>query len=163
MTSQPHELTKESTMTETTHEVARLTADVCLFGRREGNLYVAAILRARAPYEGYWALPGGRVEVDEETVAAAHRELAEETGASVDALELVGVYSTPRRDPRGRYVSFAYACLLPHTIPLTGGDEGATFPQWFLVDELLSAPGRLAFDHRRILRDALRIVTGGRP
>ena len=35
-------------MTETTPETARLTADVALFGWREGSLYVAAIRRGWA-------------------------------------------------------------------------------------------------------------------
>jgi 8-oxo-dGTP diphosphatase len=149
-------------MTDTVPETARLTADVALFGRREGNLYVAAILRGHDPYAGCWALPGGHVDVNEETLDAARRELTEETGVSVDMLELVGVYSTPGRDPRGRYVTFAYACLLEHTIPMTAGDD-ATEAQWVLVDDLLTDGVRLAFDHDRIIRDAHRAVHGGRP
>lgn len=146
-------------MTDTIPETARLTADVVLFGWREGNLYVATILRAHDPYEGCWALPGGHVDVDEETLDAAHRELTEETGVSVDTLELVGVYSAPGRDPRGRYATFAYVCLLPHTIPLLAGDDAAA-AQWVIVDDLLAGE-RLAFDHGLIIRDALRIVGGG--
>lgn len=146
-------------MNDTIPETARLTADVCLFGWREGSLYVAAIRRGHDPYAGCWALPGGHVDVDEETLTAAHRELTEETGARVNAnrLEFVGVYAAPGRDPRGRYVTFAYACLLDYTIPLTAGDD-ATDAQWVLVDDLLADGARLAFDHGQIIRDARRMV-----
>jgi 8-oxo-dGTP diphosphatase len=37
---------------------------------------------------GRWGLPGGHVEPGEEPLAAAHRELMEETGLSVDRLDL---------------------------------------------------------------------------
>jgi 8-oxo-dGTP diphosphatase len=37
---------------------------------------------------GQWGLPGGHVEPGEEPIAAAHRELLEETGLSVDRLDL---------------------------------------------------------------------------
>jgi 8-oxo-dGTP diphosphatase len=148
-------------MTDTIPETARLTADVCLFGWREGSLYVAAILRGHAPYRNCWALPGGHVDVGEETLVAAYRELAEETGMNVPTLRFVDVYSTPGRDPRGRYVTFAYTHLLAHTMPLRAGDDAAE-AQWVLVDELLSISDALAFDHAQIIRDARRIVTGGR-
>lgn len=38
------------------------------------------IERGRPPSVGRWALPGGRIEPGEEPVAAARRELSEETG-----------------------------------------------------------------------------------
>jgi len=149
-------------MTDTIPETARLTADVVLFGRREGSLYVAAIRRGHDPYAGCWALPGGHVDVGEEALVAGYRELAEETGMNVPTLRLVGVYSTPGRDPRGRYVTFAYTHLLAHTMPLRAGDDAAD-AQWVLVDDLLADGARLAFDHDQIIRDARRIVIGDRP
>lgn len=147
-------------MTDTTRETARLVADVALFGQRDGDLYVLAILRGHAPYQNCWALPGGHVNVGEEILAAARRELAEETGLSItEELQLVGVYADPDRDPRGRYVDFAHTTCLPDTPSPTAGDD-ATEAQWVLVDELLSISDALAFDHARIIRDALRVVGG---
>ena len=43
------------------------------------------ILLVRATYQSWWSLPGGRVERGEEPIAAAARELSEETGVAVAA------------------------------------------------------------------------------
>jgi 8-oxo-dGTP diphosphatase len=144
-------------MTDTTPETARLVVDVALFGQRDGDLHILVIRRGRGPYEGCWALPGGRVDVGEETLDAAYRELIEETGLTVVALRVVGVYSSPDRDPRGRYVDFAYTSWLPNTPPPTAGDDAAE-AEWIPVAELLSTAGSLAFDHDHIISDALRVI-----
>lgn len=137
----------------TTSETARLTADVVLMAENDGELHVLLILRGWDPFEGRWAVPGGHVDAGEEVVAAGHRELAEETGLSTAQLDLVGVYSTPGRDPRGRYVTFAYVALLDHMTEPTAGDD-AREARWFPVADVLADPDRLAFDHHRIITDA---------
>lgn len=43
-----------------------------------------------------WALPGGGLEIGENVASAAIREVLEETGISIDGLELTGVYSDPK-------------------------------------------------------------------
>ena len=146
------------TSTDTTPETALLVVDVALFGQQDGDLHVLVIRRGWDPYKGCWALPGGHVDAGEETLSAARRELAEETGLSVaDELQLVGVYADPDRDPRGRYVGFAYTACLPDTPTPTAGDD-ATEAEWIPVAELMATTGSLAFDHDRIIGDALRVV-----
>jgi len=137
-------------------EVA-LTADVVLFGERDGELYVLMVTRRYDPFIGYRALPGGMVEADEETIDAAHRELGEETGISPASLTYVGVYTAPHRDPRGRYVSFVYTTRLGHLPMPTAGDD-AKKAEWVLADEALATGTELAFDHKQIIGDALRVV-----
>tara|TARA_R110002110_G_C13454717_1_gene717456 strand:+ start:2814 stop:3281 length:468 start_codon:yes stop_codon:yes gene_type:complete len=44
------------------------------------------IKRAEEPRRGYWALPGGFMEIDESPREAAVREAREETGIELDAL-----------------------------------------------------------------------------
>lgn len=78
------------------------------------------------------------------------REVKEETGLDVEARGLVGVYSDPRRDPRGHTVSVAYLCARRDGV-LRGGDD-AVEAKWFGLECL---PG-LAFDHSRIISDSLR-------
>jgi 8-oxo-dGTP diphosphatase len=143
--------------TDTVPETARLTADVVLFGESDGHLYALVIRRGWDPYAGHWALPGGHVDAGEDTESAARRELAEETGLRIGALDLVAVYADPGRDPRGRYATFAYTARLAHLPDPTAGDD-ATDARWVLVDELLATGTRLAFDHKLIIHDALRLV-----
>ncbi|GAA1208915.1 NUDIX domain-containing protein [Prauserella alba] len=141
-------------------EMANLTADVALFSLDERDRpCVLLIRRGWDPFEGHWALPGGHVDAGESTEVAAHRELAEETGLRIGSVEPVGVYAAPGRDPRGRYVTFAYATtvgtLAPQLMPIAGDD--ATEAHWLPVADVLGLDWLpLAFDHRQIIRDAAR-------
>lgn len=142
---------------DTTPETAHLTADVVLFGGHVGDLRVLAIRRRWDPFADCWALPGGHVDQGEQTIDAARRELAEETGLAVGILHPFGVYADPGRDPRGRYVTFAYAARvldLPEPTPA----DGATDAQWIPVRHLTCGASGLAFDHVRIVSDALAVV-----
>ena len=78
-----------------------LTADAVILAEIKGKLCVLLIRRKHQPYQGYWALPGGYVEQNEQALAAAHRELTEETGLRRVKLKCIGFFDTPGRDPRG--------------------------------------------------------------
>jgi len=109
---------------------------------------IVLIRRASDPFEGQWALPGGFVEIGEPVEAAATREAAEETGLAVELARLVGVYSDPERDPRGHNVSVAFLVRV-----LSGELAAATDASEVSVLDPSSV--ELAFDHRRIIDDAL--------
>ena len=133
-----------------------VTADVVLFTIADGALRVLLIQRADEPFRGAWALPGGFVLPDENLDQAAARELAEETGLKeADChLEQFASYGDPDRDPRMRVVTVAYWAVcaqLPET--RAGGDAAAA--ESMPVDRIESGEIDLAFDHERILRDAL--------
>ena len=93
-----------------TYEYPRpaVTVDVVLFTIRAGDLAVLMIRRGGAPFKGHWALPGGFVEENESLERAASRELKEETGIEQAALEQLGAFGDPGRDPRGHTVSVAF-------------------------------------------------------
>ena len=122
-----------------------LTADAVLLKGHE----VLLIKRARPPFEGKWALPGGFVDVDETVENAARRELVEETGLRGDIVDLLGVYSEAGRDPRGHTVTVAYVMRAGGTVDIAAGDDAAE-AKWFPLGKLPD----LAFDHARILNDA---------
>lgn len=145
-----------------------LTVDLAVFTLRSGVLAVLLVQRREHPYRGFWALPGGFVRADESADAAARRELAEETGATTFTghLEQLRTYSSPDRDPRMRVISVAHVALAPGLPePRPGGDAAAA--RWWPVEDL-GLPDvhhdsgqdavPLAFDHARILADALERV-----
>ncbi len=57
-----------------------------------------------------WALPGGIVDWGETVEETASRELEEEAGLEIVRIErLVGVYSSPERDPRSHSIAVTIA------------------------------------------------------
>ncbi|MFC8284658.1 NUDIX domain-containing protein [Streptomyces cyaneofuscatus] len=135
-------------MTELVENI-RYTADVvCIRGSE-----VLLIERGWDPHKGMYALPGGHVDPGETSRNAAARELLEETGVHVAPAELVfvGVWDEPDRDPRGRYITAAYAAIVPEDTTARAGDDAAAV-RWVPLD----APGTLAFDHGEIVAAACR-------
>ena len=57
---------------------------------------VGRVLLVRRADDGYWELPGGRVEIGETASAAVVREVAEEAAVAIRITGLSGVYSDPR-------------------------------------------------------------------
>ncbi len=53
-----------------------------------------------------WELPGGKLEPGEDPAAAAARELREETGLRVEALEALGTWEAPEARPPVRLHAF---------------------------------------------------------
>jgi len=93
-----------------------------------------------------WALPGGFVDVGETLETAARREALEETGLDLGALQLLGVYSDPRRDPRQHTISTVY--VAQGRGQLKAGDDAAA-ARVYNLDALPA----LCFDHAQILAD----------
>lgn len=130
----------------------RYTADLVVCAPdATGRPHVLLIQRGGPPHQGSWALPGGHVDPGETSAAAAVRELLEETGVDLpaDHIRLVGVFDDPERDPRGPYVSAAYAAWLDSMPEPTAGDD-ATAARWWPLGDLPD----LAFDHADILAHA---------
>lgn len=113
---------------------------------------VLLIQRARDPFAGAWALPGGFLDMQETLEAAAARELREETAVKARRLVPLGAFSRVNRDPRGRVISFAYWCEVPPRTAHQAGDDAAA-AEWFPLSKL----PQLAFDHTEIIAAARRL------
>ena len=131
---------------------ASVTADAVLFAEKGGQIYVLLIQRGNEPYKGFWAFPGGFLEMDETVARCAERELEEETGIVLTGMQLVGIYSDVERDPRGRVVTAAYAAMT--TMPEANAGDDAAAAKWWPLNAL----PELAFDHDKILADAKRVL-----
>lgn len=138
-----------------TYKYARpaLTVDCIVFGvdLSKEDLNVLVIKRKNDPYKGFWALPGGFVNVGESTEDAAMRELEEETSAKVSYLEQLHTFSRPTRDPREHVVSVAYfALVLQYDVK---GADDALEAKWVSIKDLQAQT--MAFDHNEILNVAI--------
>jgi ADP-ribose pyrophosphatase YjhB (NUDIX family) len=120
-----------------------------VFQVRADELQVLMWERARDPFKGSWALPGGYLEPNETLEASIRRHLA----AKVDVRELAHLEqletrSDPRRNPSEWELATAYLGLVPAGLdPVVPTDTA-----WHPVAALPAA----AFDHRAIVEAALQ-------
>lgn len=127
-----------------------VTTDVVAFTIIRDELQVLLIQRARPPYRGAWALPGGFINPDENLTECARRELEEETGIAEVFMEQLHTFSDPDRDPRERVITTAYYALVPPNRQEIRGASDAREARWFDLEGLPP----LAFDHVDIVRTA---------
>jgi 8-oxo-dGTP diphosphatase len=135
-----------------------VTVDVVILTMSEGTLHVLLVRRGEAPFKGMWAVPGGFKRPTETLDEAAKRELTEETG--VDAASLLtqfGTYGDPERDPRMNVVTVAYLAVLRDVGAVVAGTDAAD-AALVPVSNVLEEKIDLAFDHLRIVRDAIERV-----
>jgi 8-oxo-dGTP diphosphatase len=135
-----------------------VTVDVVILTMSDGRLHVLLVRRGVAPFEGMWAIPGGFKRPTESLDEAAKRELAEETGVdSASLLTQFGAYGDPARDPRMNVVTVAYLAVLRELGAIVAGTDAAAAALIPAADAL-GGTIELAFDHARIVRDAVERV-----
>ena len=128
------------------YKTPKLTVDGVILENDE----ILLIKRKGEPFKGKWALPGGFVEYNEKVEDAVIREIREETGVNAEIKELVGVYSDPKRDPRGHTVSIVFL-LNVISGEIKCGDDACN-AKFFNLKKLPD----LSFDHDVIISDVKR-------
>jgi 8-oxo-dGTP diphosphatase len=135
-----------------------VTVDVVILTMSEGTLHVLLVRRGEAPFQGMWAIPGGFKRPAETLDEAARRELVEETGVDVASLlTQFGAYGDPERDPRMNVVTVAYLAVVRDVGAIVAGTDAAD-ASLVPVSDVLKGTIDLAFDHLRIVRDAVERV-----
>jgi len=124
-----------------------LTVDAVILFQKNS---IVLIRRKNPPFKGELALPGGFVDIGETIETACIREAYEETNINVKLIKLIGIFSDPKRDPRGHTVSIAFLCepLSKNEKPLAKDDAQAL--EIVPISKLASL--KLAFDHLDIIK-----------
>ncbi len=90
------------------------------------NLRLLLIRRKNHPSIGFWALPGGFINLKENLDDTARRELEEETKVRGIAMEQIGTWGDFDRDPRARVITTAYMALVKRSeVEVEAGDDAA--------------------------------------
>jgi 8-oxo-dGTP diphosphatase len=135
-----------------------VTVDIVILTMADGVLHVLLVRRGEEPFKDMWAIPGGFKRPDETLDEAARRELSEETGVDVPSLlTQFGAYGDPGRDPRMNVVTVAYLAVLRDIGAIVAGTD-ATDAALVPVSDIVGERIELAFDHMRIVRDAIERV-----
>ncbi len=135
-----------------------VTVDVVILTMVERTLNVLLVRRGEEPFEGMWAIPGGFKRPHETLDEAARRELAEETGVDVPSLlTQFGAYGDPGRDPRMNVVTVGYLAVLRDVGAIAAGTDAAE-AGLVPASDVLHGKLPLAFDHLRLVRDAIERV-----
>jgi 8-oxo-dGTP diphosphatase len=117
---------------------------------RDGK--VLLVRRARSPGQGFYSLPGGRVEYGESLHTALMREVDEETGLRIDIIGLAGWREVlPGDTGGGHYVIMSFAARWAAREPVLN-DEHDDF-KWL-------APG--AFGDLKLTGGLLEVVEAAR-
>ena len=123
--------------------------------RRGERLLLAQ--RSRGTYLGQWGFPGGHVERGETVIAAAMRELMEETGVHAAPRGVRTHLDVIGREKDGA-VTFHYVLLAVLADWISGegvAADDAAAVRWLSLDEMRAGVVPLLPDVERIARDAL--------
>jgi len=110
---------------------------------------VLLVQRGKAPYYGYWSLPGGSQEFGETLEKAALRELREETGLLAGTLRFAEIFEPMLRNDDGTIVDhfvLAVFCCRSFRGTLRAGDD-ASRAEWHPlsgIGQLAMTPGTAA-------------------
>ncbi|MGF7159663.1 mutator protein MutT [Rhodoligotrophos appendicifer] len=120
---------------------------------RDGEILL--IRRANAPDRGKWGFPGGKIERGETVLAAAAREVAEETGIATEAVAVLTAVDVFEKDQAGRlqrhFVLIAVRCRWIAGEPIAADD--ALEAGWWPIDRFAELD--LSVDVEAVARGAI--------
>jgi ADP-ribose pyrophosphatase YjhB (NUDIX family) len=132
-----------------------VTIDTVTFCWKGEDLLVLLEQRAKEPFEGAWAVPGGFIHTDEDDTLASGRDriLKEKVGFLPNYMEQVAAIGSRERDPREWSVSIVYLCILSQDNPALTAPLAENL-QLAKVSDVINGNIKLAFDHRLVVKRA---------
>ncbi len=126
--------------------------------RRGERVLLAERYKAGSSFSGKWGFPGGMQEVGETILAAAARELQEETGITAEPLQVIDAFDVIGKDDDGRVrAHFTLVCVVLDWREGEGEAlEDATAIGWYTPDEALQRL-QLFPDSLRLMKAALSL------
>ena len=121
---------------------------------KDDNSKILLVRRKNDPFKGTLSIPGGFINEGETAEDAMTREAKEETSLVVEPIAILGVYSTPQRDPRMHTISVTFITRI-----VQGNEDArddAADLRWIDVEDELDSlikSKQIAFDHSKILND----------
>ena len=101
---------------------------------------VLLVEKSIGPFAGKWGVPGGKVELGETRIQAAHREVREETGLEIEVGDVIWVgESIGPGDPPAWHFTIVDFVATPIGGALQPGDD-ASDARWVSLDEMVRLP-----------------------
>jgi ADP-ribose pyrophosphatase YjhB (NUDIX family) len=126
----------------------------------ERNGKFVLIREAQGVEKGKWNIPAGWIDVGENPVAAAKREVQEETGHVFEPKLLLGIYSLVRADLTAILGSPPHAIKLIFTgdlsdTPVASPDDDIAEVKWFSPEEIeaMDATTLRELDIKQMIKD----------
>ena len=116
---------------------------------------ILLIKRLTRPFVGYWALPGGRQDSEENIEQTVIREVKEETGLDVAIIKKIGEYREKGINGNIEYDYFP-SCFLAKIIggKIIKQEKEVSSIKFFNIEKI---PKNLAFEHNQMISDYLNL------
>ena len=140
------------------YKIPSLTTDAVVIRKHKNDEYhdILLVIRAKDPFAGKLALPGGFVNYGENPEDGCLRELKEETDLVGKNIELLTVKGDPKRDPRRHVVTIAYLINVDPDSNPKGGDDASDAKFYDLKNIVETQKENLSFDHYNIIEELVK-------